>query len=190
MFTRPALLALTFLCVVTTATHATTVLRVDVPEMAETSQWIVRATVAGIEYVDEGYRGGGIFTDVHLSIAEVHKGVDVPERYVLRLIGGHGSDGKILKIPGMPVFEAGEDVLLFLEKTSAGHIPCGLGQGVYRVVATPNADLWVRRSAGGVNLLTRNHQGRLQPTELPIRSQAQPLDHLLEEIYSHLYALP
>jgi hypothetical protein len=187
---RPVLLALVFLCAVATTAQGTTVLRVDVPQMADTSQWIVQATVTEVEYVDEAYRGGGIFTDVHLSIAEVHKGVDVPDRYVLRLIGGQGADGKTLKIPGMPVFTPGEDVILFLERTSLGHIPCGLGQGVFRVVATPGADLWVRRSAGGVNLLKRDHQGRLQPTALPVKSDAQPLDHLLDEVYDHLYSLP
>ena len=63
----------------TTPAHATTMLRVDVPEMTLTSEWVVRARVVDVKSVDLRSEGRGIFTDVTLQMRETYRGIDVPE---------------------------------------------------------------------------------------------------------------
>ena len=170
--------------------NATTVLAVDVPEMTLASEWIFRADVRAVKSVDLRREGRGIFTDVTLQVREVYRGDDVPQTYTLRLLGGRGDDDMALWIPGMPKFVPGEEVVLFLEATSAGHIPCGLGQGVYRVHTSPSGATWTRRSLGDVHLMKRSAQGRLEHAPLMPLSTARLLDDLIAEVYAALLAVP
>lgn len=177
-----AAMAIALCAFMTGSAHATTVLKVSTADMSKASEWVVRATVLSVKNVDLRAQGRALFTDVELLFSEVYAGKRVPSRYTLRLIGGTGTDGITLKIPGMPTFRTGEDVILFLEKTPTGHIPCGLGQGVYRVLATPSGDQWVRQSMGHVNLLQRGPSGRLQQAAHPWGDQHMPIDSLIERI--------
>ncbi len=182
--TRTAFAALslcTFLTVSPTSTHATTVLQVTVAEMTATSQWVVRAQVLDSRVADLRAYGQGLFTDVDLLITDVYSGSNVPSTYTLRMIGGRGVDGTTLKIPGMPGFRPGQDVVVFLEATSLGHIPCGLGQGVWRVFESPSGE-WVRQSSTGVHMMRRNANGRLGPMDPRIIDEVRPLDDLVDQI--------
>lgn len=170
--------------------HATTMLRVDVPEMTLASEWVVRARVLDVKSVDLGSEGRGIFTDVTLQIREVYRGIDVPTTYVLRLIGGRGHGDIALWIPGMPRFTRGEEVVLFLEATSLGHIPCGLGQGVWRLHTTPSGATWTQRSLGDVHLMRRDPRGHLVPSPIVPISTARLLDDLVAEVYATQLGLP
>ena len=184
-------LALAMLSVpLASSAEATTLLQVDVPEMTLASEWVVRAKVSSVRSVDLRSEGRGIFTDVTLEMREVYRGDNVPSTYVLRLLGGEGDDHMALWIPGMPRFVAGEEVVLFLEATSAGHIPCGLGQGVWRILQTENGATWARRALGDVHLMRRNQQGHLEhaPT-LPV-STARLLDELIADVYATQLGLP
>ncbi|MFO0748718.1 MAG: hypothetical protein U1F43_24105 [Myxococcota bacterium] len=145
--------------------RATTVLKVDVPEMTRTSEWVVRARVLQVESVDLRPQGEGLYTDVSLAIDEVYRGTAVPTTYVLRMMGGVGKDGMALTIPGMPRFAVGEEVVLFLEKTAMGHVPCGLGQGVWRVLRPPVGPPVVQQSTAGLNVMARNDKGVLTTIE-------------------------
>ena len=91
---------------------ATTVLKVEVPAMTQTSEWVVLVRVVGSENVDLRADGRGIFTDVTLDVIDVYKGHAVPDRYVMRLMGGQGADGISMRIPGMPRFVRGEEAVL------------------------------------------------------------------------------
>ncbi len=102
-------------CLGALSAHATTVLKVDTPQLVETSEWVIRATVVEVRIEDLRAEGRAIFTDVEFAVHETYKGVDVPVRYTMRLLGGTGADGITMKIPGMPAFVPGEDVVLFLE---------------------------------------------------------------------------
>lgn len=166
--------------------RATTVLQIGMQELANTSTWIVRADVLGSSVIDKRDFGEGIFTDVHLAIRDTWKGANVPAFYTLRLIGGTGADGNTLKVPGIPEFEAGEQVVLFLEATSLGHIPTGLGQGVWRVLTTPSGDEWVRQSTGSAHLMRRGADGLLGPADERLIGQALPLFDLISDMYLHL----
>lgn len=137
-----------------------------------------------VRSVDLRGEGRGIFTDVTLQMREVYRGIDVPETYVLRLIGGRGAGDVALWIPGMPRFTAGEDVVLFLEATSLGHIPCGLGQGVWRVHTTESGAIWTERGLGDVHLMRRDPNGRLVHAPVPLISTARLLDDLVADVYA------
>ncbi len=162
---------------------ATTVLKIGMDELATTSTWVVRADVIDTEVVDRRGLGEGIFTDVKLSIRAVYKGANVPATYTLRLIGGTGADGRTLKVPGIPVFSPGEQVVLFLEPTILGHIPTGLGQGVWRVLTTPSGDEWVRQATGSAHFVARDEQGRLAEVDPASLGTTIPLWDLLQDLY-------
>lgn len=166
---------------------ATTVLQVSIPEMTQTSQWVVQAHVLDVTSKDLRDQGQGLFTDVELLITEVYVGVAVPQTYTLRLIGGRGRDGMTLKIPGMPGFIVGEDVVVFLEATSMGHIPCGLGQGVWRMLETPSGT-WVRQSMVGAHLMRRAARGGLVAAD-DVVHDVRPLHDLLDEVFGTLSGL-
>lgn len=182
--TRTLFSFLIFLTLTTTAAMATTVMKVDVPTMTQTSEWVVRAHVTEIRNLDLRHQGKGFFTDVDLTITEVYRGQNVPERYTMRMIGGYGADGLNLWIPGMPRFTTGQESVLFLERTSAGHIPCGLGQGVWRVRADLKGNPWVTQGGQGMHLVRRDHTGRLAPAHQPPLTSV----HLLQELVTEIYA--
>jgi len=165
---------------------ATTVLQVDVPAMTALSDWIVDARVLRTDYVDLRPEGKGLFTDVTLAIDDVFKGEGVPRSYVMRLMGGQARDGLALTVPGMPIFTPGERAVLFLEKTNIGHVPCGLGQGVWRVLRTNTSHPWVEQSSAGLNMMSRDATGNLKVVEPELASWGLPLVRLIEEIYAAL----
>ena len=182
--TRTLFSLLILLTLIATPAMATTVMKVDVPTMTQTSEWVVRAHVTEIRNVDLRREGKGFFTDVDLTITEVYRGQNVPERYTMRMIGGHGADGLNLWIPGMPRFRTGDESVLFLERTSAGHIPCGLGQGVWRVRADLKGNAWVTQGGQGMHLVRRDHTGRLAPAHQPPLTSVHLLHDLVTEIYA------
>lgn len=169
---------------------ATTVLAVGVPEMTRTSEWVVRATVREVRPADLRSEGRGIFTDVVLDVTEVWRGESVPARTTLRLLGGKGADGMSTRVPGMPRFLPGEDVVLFLERTPLGHVPCGLGQGVWGVEADAQGRPWVRQRSGGVHRLRRAADGRLREAAPEDHTPLRLLDDLALEVYDALLAKP
>jgi len=163
---------------------ATTVMKVDVPDMTQTSEWVVRAHVTAVHNLDLRRDGKGFFTDVELTITEVYRGQNVPQRYTMRMIGGHGADGMNLWIPGMPRFKVGQESVLFLERTSAGHIPCGLGQGVWNVRPDLKGNNWVTQGGQGMHLVRRNHDGRLTEAHQPPVTSVRLLQDLVTEVYA------
>lgn len=172
--------------------QATTMLKVGVPDLTRTSEWIVRAQVKAVRDVDLRAQGRSLFTDVDLQVLDVYRGAGVPATYALRLPGGQGRDGVTMMVPGMPRFRPGDEVVLFLEKTSLGHIPCGLTQGVWRVLHTPSG-LWVRQARTTAHVLQRTPKGapgagRLQPVAPKLLGDVRPLDDLLAEIYANIPA--
>ena len=182
--TRTLLSFLIFLTLAATPALATTVMKVEVPDMTQTSEWVVRAQVVSVENVDLRRDGRGLFTDVELRITEVYRGQKVPQRYTMRMIGGKGADGMSLWIPGMPRFKVGQESVLFLERTSAGHIPCGLGQGVWNVRPDQKGNHWVTQGGQGMHLVHRDHTGRLKEAHATPVTSMRLLHDLVTEIYA------
>lgn len=144
--------------------HATTVLKVDVSQMTTMSEWVVRARVTAVENIVKAADGEGPFTDVHLAIDEVYRGPagTAPARtLVVRLMGGAMGNGLAMKVPGMPRFKVGEEAVLFLEKTTLGFVPCGLEQGVWRIIKGPFGYEVVQQTVLDLNLVTRSADGKL-----------------------------
>lgn len=183
---RTLLIALPLMLLATNAAQATTVLQVDVGEAATLSDWVVEVRVVSVASVDLRSEGKGLFTDVTLAIRDVFKGENVPATYVMRLVGGEGKDGFALMIPGMPIFSAGERAVLFLEKTNIGHVPCGLGQGVWRIHQSNASQPWVEQSVYGLHMMSRDEAGNLKSVEPELASSGMPRVRLLEEIYAAL----
>jgi hypothetical protein len=162
--------------------EATTVLRVDVPGMVRLSESVVRARVIATRDVDlRPAVRSGLFTDVELEIFETVRGDVLPKRHVVRLQGGTGADGIALTIPGMPRFRAGEEVVLFLERSAHGHVPCGLEQGVWRVTRGAGGEATATQSTGGLQMMARDPAGRLVPVK-GHPGQSMPLEALLRAI--------
>lgn len=143
---------------------AATVVEVDVAEATRLSEWVVRARVTALAPVDLRAEGDSIYTDVTLAIEAVYRGKEVPRTYVLRIMGGTGKDGLALAVPGMPRFAVGDEAVLFLERTGKGHVPCGLGQGVWRISAGPLGYPVVHRDLRELALMKRGADGALVPS--------------------------
>jgi hypothetical protein len=100
----------------------------------------------------------------------------------MRLPGGLGEDGMALTVPGMPTFKVGDDVVLFLEMTGLGPVPCGMEQGVWRVARGPLGYLTVTQSTAKVSLVERDKDGRLVPSHDRPVVATKLLDQLKAEI--------
>lgn len=78
--------------------------------------------------------GRAIFTQIDLEVAEYIKGTG-GSIVQITVVGGT-VDGMRMWVPGMPSFQQGEDVLLFLREgyERAGDPTVGVSQGVFRIV--------------------------------------------------------
>ncbi|NUN14221.1 MAG: hypothetical protein HUU55_11355 [Myxococcales bacterium] len=169
---------------VPTSSLATVVLQVGIDEMTHTSQVILHATVESVETVTLPDRPGAVFTDVTFVGLEALKGsaLLVNNRLTVRVIGGKTENYEV-RIPGMPLFRSGEEVVVFLEKTEDSFAFCGLGQGVFRVETDGlTGEKVVTRNTGGLGFATFDHQGRFEMSDAPRPLRNLPLAMLLEEI--------
>ncbi len=124
--------AIVLLVALASPARATTVLRVPLEEMVRACDLVVQARVEAVHVSAAPDDQRRISTAVRLTILRVLKGHPTAPTLTLTLPGGR-TDRWTLLIPGMPQFREGEEVVLFLEKTSAGLRPAGLSLGTYRV---------------------------------------------------------
>lgn len=109
---------------------ATTILKVPIEEMAANVDLVIRAVVLESRVVVHPDDERIIDTRVTLGILETMKGHVAAPTLAIVLPGGR-TPAYTLAIPGMPSFHEGEEVVVFLERTSAGWIPAGLSMGKY-----------------------------------------------------------
>jgi hypothetical protein len=166
------------------AAHATTVLKVGVADMTSMAEWVVRGRVIAIDQVvAEGDKGP--FTDVRIAVDESYrmpKGAHPKAELVIRLMGGKMADGLAMKVPGMPRFVVGDEAVFFLERTGTGLIPCGLEQGVWRLVKGPFGYEVVQQTVFDANLVVRTPEGKLVPDAHGPHRVAKLLSALVAEI--------
>ena len=165
--------------------RATTVLKVDVKDMTSLSEWVVRGRVVAIDNVVTTKDGGGPFTDVRVVLDEVYHGPKhekAPRELVMRLMGGKMDDGLAMKVPGMPRFAVGDEAVLFLERAGGGLIPCGLEQGVWRVLKGPFGYEVVQQTVFDLNLVVRTADGKLVPDSHGPHRASRLLSSLVAEI--------
>jgi len=159
--------------------EATTLQRMDLPEIVETADRVVHARVLDRRsYWDEARTQ--IFTDTDFEVLDQAKG-DGPRFLTITLLGG--TVGIIdMIVPGTPVFDIDEEVVLFTEPRPDGrkHL-VGLSQGVMRIVHDPASGEPVAVSGvhGGVSYL-EPVEGTLRTVRA--RSQRVPLRHLMDGV--------
>jgi len=115
------------------AALGTTVRRMALQELVRAADRIVVGTVARVE---EGRDPAGApCTFVTLWVSQTLKG-SAPRELTIKQFGSAGPGAAGAKIPGLPRYREGEEVVLFLHREShAGFTsPVGLYQGKYRIV--------------------------------------------------------
>jgi len=109
--------------------RATTLKRMSVAELSRAAHTIVRARCVTIS---TKWDSGEIWTFTTFDVEETWKG-SVPARITVRLIGGQTGNLKST-VSGVPRFDRGEELVLFLQKTSAGDFSVvSWVQGTFRI---------------------------------------------------------
>jgi hypothetical protein len=120
---------------------ATTMLRADLPELAQSADAIVHGTVRRMESRWSG-DGRKIVTDVEIQVTETLKGQAGGTVLVTQPGGRVGDIGQ--KVSGLASFSPGEEVVLFLERR---------GPRAFRVAGMAQGKYKVQRSEGGTRAL-------------------------------------
>ena len=115
------------------AAQATTLLRMSVEQMTGKAQAIVRARCLGNS---TRWEEGEIWTFASFDVKEAWLGATAP-RITVRLLGGRAGD-LTSSVSGVPRFQPGEEVILFLEPT---------GRGDFSVVSWQQGTFRIRRGA-------------------------------------------
>lgn len=135
---RVLLPAVLLLCL---SAGATTMLRVDVPELTRSADAIVQGTVRRMESRWSG-DGRRIVTDVEIQVAEALKG-QPGDTVLVTLPGGRmGELGQ--KVSGEASFAPGEEVVVFLQRR---------GPQAFRVSAMAQGKYQVQRSPDGTRVM-------------------------------------
>lgn len=161
--------------------RATTVLRLPVEEMTRRADLVVRAEVRSVTVRLDDAGARPLSTIVDLRVTRVLKGQAAGPTLRLDLVGGATKTASV-SIPGMPSFRAGDDVVLFLEKTSRGYIPAGLSQGKFLVRRAASGVVRAERETVNLSRVTRDVSGRLVHMEGPDPEDEIALDDLLRSI--------
>jgi hypothetical protein len=110
---------------------ATTMLRVDLPELTRSSDTIVHGTVRRMESRWSG-DGRRILTDVEIQVTETLKGQAGGTVLVTQPGGRVGDIGQ--RVSGLASFTQGEEVVVFLERRGTRSFRvAGMAQGKYKV---------------------------------------------------------
>ncbi len=114
---------------------ATTLLELDVPEMAQRSELVFVGRVVGqSSRLDRDAEGIRVLTDTAFAVDRVLKGEKIRD-FTLTQIGGtagEGTERRTQVVHAQAAFQVGESVVLFLERTTTGRlVPTGMEQGKY-----------------------------------------------------------
>lgn len=111
------------------AAAATTLARMNLDELAAAAHVVVRARCLGNE---TRWERGEIWTFTSFEVIETLKGA-VPRLLTVQLLGGQ-MEHLISTVDGVPRFRAGEEVILFLERTPANDFcVTSWAQGTFRI---------------------------------------------------------
>ena len=162
---------LPFFLLLSLAASATTMLRADLPELAQTSDAIVHGTVRRVESRWSG-DGRRIITDVEIQVTEALKGQAGGTVLVTQPGGRVGDIGQ--RVSGLAAFTPGEEVVVFLERRGKQAFRVsGMVQGKYQVQRSEDGKsaMAVPEPTGDVLLLDRDSR---QPTSSSLRSMSLP----------------
>ncbi len=160
---------------------ATTIVFVPLADMIQTADFIFHGSVEQVETLN--LASGGlpqIVTDVTFLVNRTLKGTNPGTRFTLRLIGGEW--GKyILKIPGQPTFQKGQEVVLVLEDTGIGFALSGMAQGLFLVQRNSDGSKSAVRSLKGSPIHPFRHSDEEMAKEVE-------LEFSLEDLFSFIRA--
>jgi hypothetical protein len=126
---RSAVFLAAILLVAQSAARSTTLLRMSLGQISQTAQTIVRARCTGST---TGWDAGEIWTFSSFEVREVWRGSPAAQ-ITVRLLGGRVGN-LTSSVSGVPRFQAGEDVVLFLERTPRGDFSVvSWEQGTFRI---------------------------------------------------------
>ena len=180
----PILCAMACLLMASVAS-ATIVRSMSLAEMTRTADVVVRATVQGSSANWDENRTR-IYTVTQLQVSHVLKGpVQNGEEIRVRQIGG--SVGEITqRVAGNAHFDAGEEVLVFLDRDAARglHYVIGMAQGKYTVNRRTNPPT-VERNVHGMTIVPRRGQDTLVPA-LPMAPNGTTLPEIEQRIRGNI----
>ncbi|MFT7619344.1 MAG: hypothetical protein ACI97A_002994 [Planctomycetota bacterium] len=140
------------LCLSTSVSDATILIKKDLAQLAAESETIVIATV-GAQECRRPHGVNAIFTFSDLKIEKTLKG-KASKAMVVANIGGI-LNGRGLSVASMPQFHSGTRVLLFLKKDIMGNQRVyGAIQGMFQVVHNRATDEDVVKLNGGISYVT------------------------------------
>jgi hypothetical protein len=147
-----ALFFLTAACwLPSSSAYATVVQKASLQSLVRSSHVVLHGTVVSVERDLSQNHTGPFLTRISLEVKEPLKGLP-PETssFVLTVPGGRA--GKYsMHVPGMPVLNTHDEVVLLLEKTGQGSwIYTGLSQGVFYIQRPRQGAPYVHQSHGDV----------------------------------------
>ena len=131
-----------------TASQATTMVKLHTNQMVDASDTIVRGTITEV-WTEEDAKGI-VWTRAQLEVSEVYKGDKTQNAYVIDQMGGQFG-GNTTTVAGRAQFSPGEEGVFFLEQFRSGRITTvGLSQGKFTLRLDPySRELIVQRYASG-----------------------------------------
>jgi hypothetical protein len=112
---------------------ATTLARMGLDQLAGAADAVARVRCIRVE---SRWENGAIWTVTSFDVIETMKG-STPARIMVRLPGGHVGHLTAI-VDGAPIFRAGDDAVIFLERSSAGGFSIsGWVQGTFRISHDP-----------------------------------------------------
>src|SRR5262249_21703540 len=150
---------------------ATTVLRLDLPDLVNKADSIVQGRVEQV-YVDWDAERNLAFTYSSINVDDPMKGAR-RQTVLIRQVGGRV--GKIsMHVAGMPTFSQGEEVILFLNDMHNGtFMVVGMNQGKYQITQD-----YAISNASGIDLYNPK-TGRI---EIPATVNRVPLETFKSQI--------
>jgi hypothetical protein len=130
---RVAAILLVTIIIAPAAVRATTVLPLDLKELTAAAGRIFHGRVTAVRSGQDGHGLPATWTT--FAVDEMVKGTAAATIEIKQIGGGGSVDGRIFRIPALPSYAVGDEVILFLHPESAEGFtsPVGLGQGRFRV---------------------------------------------------------
>ena len=150
---------------------ATTVLRLDLPDLVNKADNIVQGRVEQV-YVDWDAERRLAFTYISINVDDPMKGAR-RQTVLIRQVGGRVGNIS-MHVAGMPTFSQGEEVILFLNDLHNGtFMVVGMNQGKYQITQD-----YAVANAAGIELYNPK-TGRL---EIPAMVNRVPLETFKSQI--------
>jgi hypothetical protein len=169
---------------------AMSVLQVDLKTLVTTADRVLYGSIRGARVLDQRKQGRGVWTEFTLDVREVWKGDAklTAKPFSWRHVGGTTADGVTVAVPGMPTFQAGEEVIVILEKTSESWVVSGGPQGKFVVRSNAQGQRSVSREMTDVHFVRRDpSSGQMAAAPKPV-TVLRSLDEMRAEIKGYVAA--